>query len=104
MWPSLELETYQSIRKAVIAELRAPRMCGDCRGHGMLRPDDDTFAACTNCSGSGRVAISDRQRGLSLKRDESSFRRTWKEVYEFTFQAVAEAESRGRAELARRLA
>jgi hypothetical protein len=96
LWPALGQAPYIRIRAAVLVELRAPRTCAVCDGRrtatlGAL------VVSCTSCGGSGRTAVSDVQRASMLERDESSYRQTWRSVYEWTFACVTEAESIGRA-------
>jgi hypothetical protein len=40
--------------------------------------------------------VSDSQRALMLERNESSYRRSWKDVYEWTFRLLLDAESTAR--------
>jgi hypothetical protein len=103
MWPALSQDPYERIRTAVIIELRAPRICASCNGRGQI-VIGSLIASCSACAGCGRIAVSDVQRASMLKRDESSYRQTWRSVYEWTFALVSEAESTGRAEVACRLA
>lgn len=95
MWPPLHDDAYRDVRMAVIVELRAPRTCPACNGRGTVR-DGDLVIACGGCGGGGKIAVSDAKRASWLKRNESTYRRTWRDVYEWTFTAVSDAEREGR--------
>jgi hypothetical protein len=102
MWPSLCNEVYSAIRSGVIAELRAPRSCHTCSGRGVAK-SEDLIIVCKSCDGSGRTSISDSARARMLERNQTSYCRSWKAIYEWTYAKVSDAESAGRAEVARRL-
>jgi hypothetical protein len=102
MWPSLDEEPYRDIRAGVICEMRSARICATCKGRRSVA-SGGLMVTCGTCLGFGRIAISDSQRALMLKRNESSYRRSWRVVYEWTYKMVADAESVGRAEVLSRL-
>jgi hypothetical protein len=95
MWPPLHEDAYREVRMAVIVELRATRTCPACNGRGTLR-DRDLVIACGSCGGGGKIAVSDAKRAAWLKRNESTYRRNWRDVYEWTFTEVSEIEKKGR--------
>lgn len=103
MWPALVQEAYALVRRAVLDELRAPEPCAECDGVGSF-VHRGREADCTGCGGSGRVARSNRQRAMTMDRDEAAYRRTWRGVYEWTLRRVQEAEQTGGTALAKRLA
>jgi hypothetical protein len=102
MWPALSESAYAAVRKAVVAELRAPRTCPVCHGRGQVK-SETLVVSCAPCAGTGRVAISNAQRARMLERNESTYRRAWLDVYEWTFGHASSAELRGRAAIAERL-
>lgn len=99
LWPALGEPAYSEIRKAAIVELRSPRVCSSCRGRATAI-NGKLVIACQNCAGRGRVAVSDSQRALMIDRNESSYRRSWKDVYEWTFRMLMDAEATARAAFA----
>jgi hypothetical protein len=99
LWPALGQSPYVRIRSAVLVELRATRICAICEGRGQAMVDT-LKVTCGSCGGSGRIAISDVQRAGMLERDESTYRHTWRSVYEWTFARVSEADALARSFLA----
>jgi hypothetical protein len=102
LWPALGDPIYGDIRKAAVIELRSPRVCPACKGRATAI-DGKLVIACEACSGRGRIAVSDSQRALMIDRNESSYRRTWKDVYEWTFRLLLDAEATARAAFAESL-
>lgn len=102
MWPALGEPTYALIRSAVIEEMRATRTCTACNGRATVRTGE-LVVACQTCVGSGRLPISDARRAASIQRNEGSYRRTWRDVYEWTLRMVADADREGRDALRERL-
>jgi hypothetical protein len=96
MWPPLHDQSYAAVRMAAVVELRAPRTCPECNGRGTMK-DGDLVISCSGCGGHGKVSVSDAKRAGWLKRNESSYRRHWRDVYEWTFAEVSDAEKEGRA-------
>ena len=101
MWPRLQ-PMYATIRVGVLLEMATPNMCTRCGGDGEL-PTGETVTQCDICSGRGTVAIGDSARGRLLKRDESSYRATWKRPYEWLLALCVDHEAEARRQLARRL-
>jgi hypothetical protein len=99
LWPALGEPAYAEIRKATIVELRSPRVCTACKGRATAI-NGKLVIACEMCAGRGRIAVSDSQRALMLARNESSYRRSWKDVYEWTFRLLIDAEANARAAFA----
>ncbi len=102
LWPALGQSPYIRIRSAVLAEMRATRICNVCEGRGQAMVGA-LKVSCEGCRGSGRIAVSDVQRAGMLERDESTYRQTWRSVYEWTFATVAGAESLARSTLSESL-
>lgn len=92
-WP-YDPAMHVAIRKAVLAELKAPNHCKTCNGLGEM-----TVAAlrvvCKGCEGRGTVPVSDRSRADRIGRDEANYRRTWKDLYQFVYTIMSDAEARG---------
>lgn len=93
MWPRL--------RDACLAELSHPNHCQACDGRGSVWAS--VVTDCTACDGKGLVPVSDRQRAQWLKRDESSYRETWRVMYEWLFSVLSAAELAGVREFRARL-
>lgn len=91
LWPMPGPESrYPYIRKAVLFEISAASLCARCQGHG-VEMDSSRAIACRACLGHGLVRISDRGRAELIERDESTYRKLWKPVYEWTLQACQDA-------------
>lgn len=103
MWPALCEPPYAAIRKAVLHEIASPRHCSTCSGRGQVKAGE-LVMQCAACEGSGTSPTSDRRRAWMIERDESAYRKRWKEVYEWTFAKVSEAEREGAREFAIRVA
>jgi len=94
VWPRLGAEScYQSIRGAVLAEMSSAAHCTKCAGHGNVRTTFGRVVSCDPCGGSGIVKFSDRARAGLIERDESTYRRVWKPVYEWTERRCQDAVS-----------
>jgi hypothetical protein len=98
MWPHLVESIYSAMRLALLAELRSNRTCPVCHGRSWVKVKDShdgkphtAFADCENCLGSGRIPITDRQRAAMLNINESSYRRTWRPVYEWMYRMLNNA-------------
>jgi len=89
-WPS-QPKMYSIIRAAVIDEMAAPNLCRVCEGRGETTVGNLTIM-CKQCDGVGSAPVSDRQRAARIERDESTYRREWRVVYEWTYALVSEAE------------
>ncbi|WP_440221854.1 hypothetical protein ACQQ2N_12225 [Dokdonella sp. MW10] len=92
-WPDVPA-MYPVLRAAVLEELAAPNHCTTCSGRGD-HGDGDLVVKCEDCTGTGIRPVSDRKRAARIGRDESTYRETWKRVFEWTFALVSEAETAG---------
>ncbi len=54
---------------------------------------------CTACGGSGAVPASDRKRAAALGRDESTYRTTWRGLYEWLLERMGVAERQAATQL-----
>ncbi len=92
MWPRLgPASLYAAIRTAVLAEMLDPHLCTECRGtaHVMM---GGLLVPCGVCKGSGHSKASDDARARSLGRDAKTYRRTWRDPYEWLLDLCATAE------------
>lgn len=78
-WP-LQADTHASLRAAVVREISEPHLCGECEGRG-AKMVESKLQVCMACKGTGRGKISDRERAKRIGRDESVFRRVWRDPY-----------------------
>jgi hypothetical protein len=78
-WP-LQADTHSSLRTAVLREVSEPHLCSECDGRG-AKVIENRLHNCTACRGTGRGKISDRERAKRIGRDESVFRRVWRDPY-----------------------
>jgi hypothetical protein len=91
LWPRLGSEScYAAIRGAVLAEIAAASHCTKCDGRGHLM-ENARIVSCQPCFGSGIIKFGDRARAASIDRDESTYRRAWKPVYEWTERLCQDA-------------
>ena len=99
MWPPLNDYDgrYEMIRRAVVAELRFPRICQMCQGTKHITKDSRVID-CTECRAAGVIPISDRQRAIAMKVDHANYLRAWRPVYEWTYWHVSDAVITGREE------
>lgn len=100
-WPWNPVAHVQ-IREGVLSELRAPNRCPRCQGRGDLRADD-LVIECIGCGGRGTVPVSGRSRAERCGMVESTYRRTWRGMYMWLYDQIADAESEAARELARAL-
>lgn len=93
LWPRLGPEScYEAIRRAVLAEMSSASLCPACKGRGYVpSPTTGAPVRCTGCNSTGRRKASDRMRAEMIERDESTYRRAWKPVYEWTEQLCLDA-------------
>lgn len=89
-WPNVP-EMYPVIRAAVLDELASPKLCVVCAGRGAIA-SGDLVVECKQCDGTGKSAISSRQRAARIGRDESTYRKEWAAAYEWTYALVSDAE------------
>jgi hypothetical protein len=99
MWPQLVEHVYAAMRKALLAELRASRICHVCNGRGSVQVEG-LICECVNCLATGKTAVSNRQRATMLGIAQSSYERTWRPVYEWMYRMLADAVVRGREQFA----
>jgi len=99
MWPALDDYggKYEMIRRAVVAELRFPRICPLCNGTSEITRES-RIVPCTECDARGVLPISDRQRALAMKIDHTNYLRSWRKVYEWTYRLVSDSVATGREE------
>lgn len=91
VWPRLGPEScYGAIRDAVLAELGSASLCTRCSGHGHLRTGTGPIVTCNTCGGTGHARYSDRARAGLIDRDEATYRRIWRPVFEWTHSACEE--------------
>lgn len=84
MWPRIGPGScYADIRRAVLVELSTRFLCDACHGRGLVM-QQAKVVACSTCAGSGRGKVSDRARAEAIGRDESTYRSTWRPVYDWT--------------------
>ncbi|WP_057921138.1 hypothetical protein [Lysobacter capsici] len=102
VWPHSPV-VHVAIREAVLLEMARPNLCVTCAGWGMAFGDDRIMAHCATCGGHRVVASSDRARAARIGRDESSYRASWKGLYEWLFGRVLDAEQDAARELSRAL-
>lgn len=85
MWPRLgEGSSYAVIRRAVLDEMEGVHLCPACRGRRFQFSPLGAVKECSACAGSGRRRASDRSRAEAIERDEATYRRAWKPVFEWT--------------------
>ena len=92
MWPRIGPHSlYRAIRCAVLNEILDPHLCAQCGGTGafMIRT---LLVPCGLCKGSGHAKASDDARARRLGRDAKTYRRTWRDPYEWLLDLCATAE------------
>lgn len=90
-WPISTLESLPTLAAAVIGELANRPHCHGCEGRGEIL-SGELRVICKGCGGSGVTAVSDRRRAAALGRNESTYRESWRTVYEWVLQKFSEAE------------
>lgn len=100
-WPH-NPEMHVRIRRAVIDELSRPNHCGKCGGLGEVM-DGSLRKTCDGCAGKGVVPVSDRSRAERIGRDESSYRSTWRPMYEWAYALARDLELEAARALGRAL-
>jgi hypothetical protein len=103
MWPTLREDAYRLVRLAAIEELRAPKSCTSCQGRATAAVGE-LVVKCEACDGSGVMPVSNRRRAAALRINESTYRRVWQPVYEWTYRRVSDAEHAGAREFGKRIA
>lgn len=92
VWPRLGPEScYGPVRDGVLRELSSASLCARCSGHGQLRQGIGPIVACNACFGTGHARFSDRARAALIDRDEATYRRIWRPVFEWTYAACEDA-------------
>lgn len=91
-WPA-NAEMYAAVRNAVINEIASPNHCRECGGRGELT-GGSLVIRCNQCDGTGAKPVSDRQRALGIGKSAWSYSKDrWKNLYEWTYNLVRDAES-----------
>ncbi|HHW4683369.1 MAG TPA: hypothetical protein ACQGQI_09485, partial [Xylella sp.] len=98
LWPQTTLEMLPALVAAVVSEMAQPSLCPCCRGRGERRVGA-LLKVCDTCNGSGVVAMSDCRRAVAIGRDESTYRRAWRDVYEWLLDRMRRAEQQAALEL-----
>ncbi len=97
-WPQATLEMLPVLVAAVVDELSTPQLCPCCHGQGERRVGA-LVKVCTACGGSGAVPASDRKRAAAIGRDESTYRTTWRGLYEWLLERMGVAERQAATQL-----
>ncbi|MFG1468707.1 hypothetical protein [Xylella fastidiosa] len=98
LWPQATLEMLPVLVAAVVDELSTPQLCPCCHGRGERRVGA-LVKVCTACGGSGAVPASDRKRAAAIGRDESTYRTTWRSLYEWLLDRMGVAERQAATQL-----
>ncbi|MGY0329664.1 hypothetical protein ACWWAE_05850 [Xylella fastidiosa subsp. multiplex] len=98
LWPQATLEMLPVLVAAVVDELSTPQLCPCCHGRGERRVGA-LVKVCTACGSSGAVPASDRKRAAALGRDESTYRTTWRSLYEWLLERMGVAERQAATQL-----
>ncbi|ALQ94962.1 hypothetical protein XFUD_07105 [Xylella fastidiosa] len=98
LWPQATLEMLPALVAAVVDELSKPHPCPCCHGRGERRVGA-LVKVCTACGGSGAVPASDRKRAAAIGRDESTYRTTWRGLYEWLLERMGVAERQAATQL-----
>ncbi|EWG13268.1 hypothetical protein P910_003484, partial [Xylella fastidiosa Mul-MD] len=98
LWPQATLEMLPVLVAAVVDELSTPQLCPCCHGQGERRVGA-LVKVCTACGGSGAVPASDRKRAAAIGRDESTYRTTWRGLYEWLLERMGVAERQAATQL-----
>lgn len=91
VWP-YNPEMHVKIRRAVIDEISCPNHCPQCRGACEVTVDS-LRKVCNVCDGKGLVPVSDRTRAARIGRDESTYRQSWRSMYEWAYSTARDLES-----------
>ncbi len=97
-WPQATLEMLPVLVAAVVDELSTPQLCPCCHGQGERRVGA-LVKVCTACGSSGAVPASDRKRAAAIGRDESTYRTTWRGLYEWLLERMGVAERQAATQL-----
>lgn len=90
-WPLSTLESLPTLATAVIGEIARCNHCPTCQGRGQAMAGE-LLVTCKACSGCGIVPVSDRARAAAIGRDESTYRQSWRGVYEWMMVRMRDAE------------
>ncbi|HYQ54224.1 MAG TPA: hypothetical protein VES70_27760 [Pseudomonas sp.] len=91
-WPNSTLDSLATLAGAAIAEIAERPICRGCQGAGK-RELAQAVLICPECDGAGIAGKSDRRRAAAIGRDESTYRSTWRPVYEWIYERMEVAES-----------
>lgn len=89
-WPT-DPYMVTRIRSAVLAEMSKPNHCGTCKGRGEVMVKE-TKRICPTCSGRRILPLSSRDRARAIGRDESTYRESWRPMYEWLWNRLNDAE------------
>jgi len=98
VWP-YQPEMHVAIREAILDEIARPNLCDQCGGRGTTMRDN-LVVICGGCKGARILPVSDRTRAAKIGRDESSYRASWKGLYEWLFRQVADEEHKAACQFA----
>ncbi|UPG89288.1 hypothetical protein L2Y96_18085 [Luteibacter aegosomaticola] len=87
--PVVIAKAYYAIREAVLEEVRHPRQCRECNGHGNLNKREG-HEVCPRCAGTGTVRFGPSWRAAKLGMKEASFNERWLGPYDWLYNLVAE--------------
>lgn len=100
-WPH-QPSMHVAIRESILGELARPNLCDACSGRGTVMREN-LLVICQVCKGAKILPVSDRSRAAKIGRDESSYRTTWKGLYEWLFDQIREEEAKAAGRFARAL-
>lgn len=98
-WPVAAWDMLPALAQAVIHEIAHPNQCADCHGRGQ-HVAGELVVTCPTCGGRGALPVSDRKRAAAIGRDESTYRSTWRGMYEWLLRELQDAEQTAARHLA----
>lgn len=87
VWPARDMSVYARIVDASITEMRTPRQCPECGGHGDV-VSNSLKRICAVCAGSGNVRQFTTWRAGQIGFSESRFRASWAPIYDWVFNMI----------------
>lgn len=78
------VEDYESVRWAVISEMKGAGLCPICMGRASVRSSSGLACICPRCLGTGHMAVSERSRADACGMSWEKYRSRWSRVYEWT--------------------